>query len=251
MEFKDLYTDDSPAFAARQYPGCFSVAQVRERLNQPLPLERSSAKHWWRMQVSAQLSHAGIDCSEEMISVNSKNHHLPGCVCSKLHSRCEGAAQPLGSDSSNKPESTNCRIPLEDLCNAAKAGCLFCSILYGGVKACPVWDASRSKRATFQLPMGIFVSGGGKEWRDCSVGLFTSEDPNLVFYTQEIEGNGDVRNDCPELMCSLVEHSRCKVLQTKPETPRATDSRSMLIFAHDSNLRCQPTRVGRRFLHLC
>lgn len=227
MEFKDVYTDDSPAFAARQYPGCFSVAQVRERLNQPLPLERSSAKHWRRMQVSAQLSHAGIDCSEEMISVNSKNHYLPGCVCSKLHSGCEGAAQPLGSDSSDKSESTNCSISLEDLRNAAKAGCWFCSILYGGVKACPVWDASRSKRATFQLSMGIFVSGGGKEGRDCSVGLFTCGDPNLVFYTQEIE----------------AEHSRCKVLQTKPETPRATDSRSMLIFARDSNLRCHQTHA--------
>lgn len=133
-------------------------------LNQPLPLERSSAKHWRRMQVSAQLSQAGINCSE-MISVNSKNHYLPGCVCSKLHSRCEGAAQPLGSDSSDSSESTNCRIPLEDLCNVAKTGCWFCSILYGGVKACPVWDAGRSKRATFQSSVGIFVSGGGGEGR--------------------------------------------------------------------------------------
>lgn len=195
------------------------------------------------MQVSAHLSYAGIDCSEEMISVNSRNHYLPGCVCSKLHSECEGAAQPLRSDSSDKSKSTNCRIPLEDLCNAAKAGCWFCSILYGGVKVCPVWGASRSKRATFQLSMGIFVSGGGKEGRDCSVGLSTSEDPNPVFYTQETEGNGDVRSDCPELMCSLAEHSRRKALQTKPKTPRATDPRSMLIFARDNNLRCHQTHA--------
>lgn len=106
-----------------------------------------------------------------------------------------------------------------------------------------MWDANRSKRATFQLSMGIFVSGGGKEGRDCSVGLFTSEDLNLVFYKQEIEGNDDVRNDCPELMCPLVEHSRCKILQTKPETPRATDPRDMLIFARDSNLRCHQTHA--------
>lgn len=101
----------------------------------------------------------------------------------------------------------------------------------------------QEQESGISVVMGIFVSGGGKEVRDCSVGLFTSEDPNLVFYTQEIEGNGDVRNHCPEPMCSLAEHSRCKVLQTKPETPRATDSRSKLVFARDSNQRCHQTHA--------
>jgi hypothetical protein len=80
------YDDKAPKFAAREFVGCFTVAQVRERLGQDPPLESHSTD---RTQVIAQLREAGVDGLEDLVSVDSEGHYLPGCICSEFHTQCD------------------------------------------------------------------------------------------------------------------------------------------------------------------
>jgi hypothetical protein len=181
-----LYSDPFPEIAAREYVGCFSVAQVRERLHQPPPPENTSLSYWQRMQVAAEIKRrAGVDPAEEMISVNSENHFRPGCACAKLHIRCGGSAVVAGSQAPRNPaqrQDIAVNYSLGELRDSAEAGCWFCSIIYGGIKACPQWDGNRAE-ITSLLTSWQIKTGSLQDPR-CVVELFGQKDPELEFYTQ-------------------------------------------------------------------
>jgi hypothetical protein len=157
-----LYVDKDPDFAAREYVGYFTVAQVRERLHQPPSPEKTSARYWERMQDAAELRRAGINSLEEIISVDSETHYRSGCACNHLHSRCGGPFPLSGSETTQIPGVTNnpaVYYLFEDLRSVAKASCWFCLIIYGGMKASPHWDASRSETTPFlSSNKGIYLS---------------------------------------------------------------------------------------------
>ncbi|UKZ96535.1 uncharacterized protein TrAFT101_011319 [Trichoderma asperellum] len=119
-----LYTDDSPRVGGREYLGCFSIDKVRQRLDQPLlePLGTTERENETAVE-------------EEIAAV--ENHFLPNRACSALHVNCNPSPTELG----------DIEIPLQQLHQSYEAGCWFCTIIYGGITAAPLWDIeSKGKR---------------------------------------------------------------------------------------------------------
>ncbi len=168
QNIEGVYIDNVPDFAARQYPGCFTVAQVQERLDQPIEAMR-------QRDHGVHLSLENDDAAGVLDS-----HFLPGCMCSALHARCGGSPAP------QEPAQTSIEVTLEQLRMASEAGCWFCSVIYGGFIAAPSWDPGRKVKtpmlSTFQL---CCIDGEGQYF---SVNLFELRDPALIFYVRETEG---------------------------------------------------------------
>ncbi|KAK1239938.1 hypothetical protein MKX08_007380 [Trichoderma sp. CBMAI-0020] len=70
-----LYTDDGAHFGGREYPGCFSINKVRQRLGQPLLEPHGPAKEEDRPGIGGETMTVG-------------NHFLPNCTCAALHATC-------------------------------------------------------------------------------------------------------------------------------------------------------------------
>ncbi|KAI1420702.1 heterokaryon incompatibility protein-domain-containing protein [Xylaria sp. FL1777] len=156
------------------------------------------------MQVAAGIKRqTGVDPAEEMISVSSEDHFRPGCTCAKLHIRCGDSAVMAGSHTSQEParrQDIAVNYSLEELRDAAEAGCWFCSIVYGGIKACPQWDANREE--IISLKTSFQIEAGSLQNPRCVVELFWQRDPELEFYTQP--------GGAP---------SRCELLRVRQEIP--------------------------------
>ncbi|KAI0096128.1 heterokaryon incompatibility protein-domain-containing protein [Nemania sp. FL0031] len=156
------------------------------------------------MQVAAAIKRqAGIDPAEQMISVSSGDHFRPGCACAKLHIRCGDSAVMASSQAPRMHawrQEITVNYSLEELRNSAETGCWFCSIIYGGIKACPQWDGNRmemtSLRKSWRIEAGSLQNPG------CQIELFGQKDPALEFYTQT--------GGAP---------SRCELLQVQQEFP--------------------------------
>ncbi|KAL6689629.1 hypothetical protein J3F84DRAFT_406747 [Trichoderma pleuroticola] len=169
-----LYTDDGARFGGREYPGCFSINEVRQRLGQPL-LE----------PVDASAQQACPDVQGEMVTAES--HFLPNCACAALHATC-------GPSHDEAIELEDVEISLKQLRESSEAGCWFCAVIYGGIMAAPPWDPeSKVKRPSIRETIGFYVSPDYRT-SDLSISVFTHLDdpqmiePALLFYVDEDEG---------------------------------------------------------------
>lgn len=168
-----LYTDDGAHFGGREYQGCFSINEVRQRLDQPL-LEPHDARK--------QEDCPGIE--GETVTVG--NHFLPSCPCAALHATC-------GASHDESIALEDVELSLEQLRESFEAGCWFCAVLYGGIMAAPPWDTDpKARRPNMHKTISIAPHS---EAYGLSISPFTTDllDPDtvarpLVFYVDEDEG---------------------------------------------------------------
>ncbi|KAK1833594.1 heterokaryon incompatibility protein-domain-containing protein [Podospora conica] len=165
-----VYPSDSHKVAATQYPGCFTDEEVRHHLGHP--------------------SRSGPAVDDNVRDVEHghgrtatpENHFLPDCLCSTLHSHCNGEAP-----SEEKPPVIN--MSLEYLRYAAGRGCWFCSVIYGGIVAAPPWDPQRSEHIpvypVFQMPRDR-QSWDSLDFAITPFGVNElTKEPDLVFYVDK------------------------------------------------------------------
>ncbi|KAL6810693.1 heterokaryon incompatibility domain-containing protein [Trichoderma sp. SZMC 28013] len=227
-----LYTDDGARFGGREYPGCFSINEVRQRLGQPLldPVD-ASAQHVW------------LDVQGEMVA--AENHFLPNCACAAVHAACGS----LCDENGDPIELVDVELSLKQLCESSEAGCWFCTVIYGGIMAAPPWDPElKAKRPSIHKSISI-IDKVPFELRDLSISVFTHlEDsrrvePELLFYVDEDEAS--------ESPCQLFR--RRKSLFIDPHTQLAFIKSNL----QDCSLRhshpCTPSTssfMPTRFLHI-
>jgi hypothetical protein len=169
-----IYTDDAPHFAARKYPECFTVEEVRPRLGQ----EKDTAV--------ANKTPELPDTNHQLRKVATpENHFLPDCFCAPIHAVCTGSI-------SSEPQPDFVYATIEYLRYYAARGCWFCSVVHNGVVAAPPWDPARQEEIPyypcFRMPgerqksdrpdFSIKVLGGSNH----------NSDPELVFYVDEDAG---------------------------------------------------------------
>jgi hypothetical protein len=224
MQQQSIYFDVAPVIGAREYIGCFSVADVRKHLGQPPPAKNSSLQYWQRMQVATELKRqTGIDSAEDLVSVVSEHHFRPSCLCAESHRECDDAAtasdstppHDFGDSSTNTPSNF-----LESLRFSATQGCWFCSVIYGGIKACPQWDSNRRSVS----PMTT-AWGGTNSLKfplpGCKIEFFGYNDPVLDFYTEYGESK-----------------PRCKLFPMREELPDPTNISELRTFVQKNFERC-------------
>lgn len=172
-----LYTDDGARFGGREYPGCFSINEVRQRLGQPL-LE----------PVDASTLEVCPDAQGEMVTAES--HFLPNCACAALHAACGSSYD----ENDETIESKTIGLSLKQLRESSEVGCWFCTVIYGGIMAAPPWDTeSKAKRPSICEIIHLSDNLNFRPY-DLSISAFKHLDdpymiePDLVFYVDEDEG---------------------------------------------------------------
>ncbi|KAK4183074.1 heterokaryon incompatibility protein-domain-containing protein [Podospora australis] len=201
------YSDDAPHFAARKYPGCFRAEEVQQHLS-----HRDC-----RPDTAANTEIPNVEHSSGE-NATPENHYLPDCLCAPLHSACNESITP-------ETPPTSLDVTLDQLRYYGERGCWFCSVIYGGIVAAPLWDPKRQETIPV-LPW--FRMRADKEHHakpHFSIKVFGDNDhnnePKLVFYV-----GADAATSSP-----------CALLLVDKE-PSYTNPHQQLEFAAQSLQKC-------------
>ena len=173
-----VYTDDAPYFAARKYPGCFTVEEVRRHLGH-------GAEAVAPAEEVTVLPEAAHELGQWRESAMPGNHFLLDCVCAPLHAACTGLDRPCSD-----PDGVD--ITIERLRHSAKRGCWFCSVVHNGITTAPPWDPQREERIPlyprFRMPAKKQKYDGPDFFIDPFGDNNHPFEPKLVYYVDQHAG---------------------------------------------------------------
>ncbi|KAK0617016.1 heterokaryon incompatibility protein-domain-containing protein [Immersiella caudata] len=232
MSSVHLSDDSGPQFAARAYPGCFTVDEVRCRLEPGA--DATTAR---QRPPNLEIGQAS--------EVTRDTHFLPDCICAPLHVRCTGST-------STTPEPEFVNVTVDHLRYYSQRGCWFCSIVLGGIAAAPPWDLKREEEIP-PFPYFRMPAAEKKHSRpDFSIDVFGDSkrgfEPRLVYYVDEAEGD-DIKSST-FITCKLF-HVRKEPDRTNPHTQLAFAARH-LRECQDNHACVPPTppTMPTRLLHV-